>query len=93
MIKCRTVVSNANLKGTIFNLVGQDNFDADFIEQARAVRLNNSSTQVYIALQPGEILIVIEHKTPHLRERISRLSRCGYLPQPPNTPTLGAKSL
>jgi phytoene dehydrogenase-like protein len=56
MIKCRSVVSNANLPGTIFNLVGQENFDADFIEQARAVRLNNSSTQVYIALKPGEMI-------------------------------------
>ncbi|MGA2799464.1 MAG: FAD-dependent oxidoreductase, partial [Thermoguttaceae bacterium] len=60
MIKCRSVVSNANLTGTIFNLAGQENFDADFIEQARAVRLNNSSTQVYIALQPGEM---IDHDT------------------------------
>jgi phytoene dehydrogenase-like protein len=56
IIKCRSVISNANLSGTIFNLVGQDNFDADFIEQARVVRLNNSSTQVYIALKPGEII-------------------------------------
>ncbi len=55
-IKCRAVVSNANLMGTIFNLVGQENFDADFIEQARAVRLNNSSTQVYMALKPGEMI-------------------------------------
>ena len=55
LIKCRSVVSNANLPGTIFNLVGQENFDADFIEQSRAVRLNNSSTQVYIALKPGEM--------------------------------------
>jgi phytoene dehydrogenase-like protein len=56
MIKCRSVISNANLPGTIFNLVGQENFDADFIKQARAVRLNNSSTQVYIALKPGEMI-------------------------------------
>jgi phytoene dehydrogenase-like protein len=56
LIKCRTVISNANLPGTIFNLVGQENFDADFIKQARAVRLNNSSTQVYIALKPGEMI-------------------------------------
>ena len=55
-IQCKAVVSNANLIGTIFNLVGQENFDADFIEQARAVRLNNSSTQVYIALRPGEMI-------------------------------------
>ena len=53
-IRARAVVSNANLKGTIFQLIGPEQFDADFIEQARAVRLNNSSTQVYMALRPGE---------------------------------------
>lgn len=52
-IRARAVISNANLKGTIFRLVGQEHFDAPFAEQARAVRLNNSSTQVYIALRPG----------------------------------------
>ena len=46
------MVSNANLLGTIFNLVGPEHWDADFLEQARAVRLNNSSTQVYMALKP-----------------------------------------
>ena len=55
-IGARAVVSNANLKGTIFNLVGEDRFSADFIEAARAVRLNNSSTQVYMALRPGEMI-------------------------------------
>jgi len=53
-IKTRSLVSNANLKGTIFNLVGEEHWDRDFLEQARAVRLNNSSTQVYMALRPGE---------------------------------------
>jgi len=52
-IKARAIVSNANLKATIFNLVGREHFDADFVEQARAVRLNNSSTQVYMGLRPG----------------------------------------
>ncbi|MCL2119427.1 MAG: FAD-dependent oxidoreductase, partial [Planctomycetaceae bacterium] len=41
-IPCRVVLSNANLKGTIFNLVGQEAFDSDFLEEATAVRLNNS---------------------------------------------------
>lgn len=54
MIPARAVVSNSNLKGTIFRLAGADAFDADFIEKARAVRVNNSSTQVYLALKPGE---------------------------------------
>ncbi|MEN6407076.1 MAG: FAD-dependent oxidoreductase [Thermoguttaceae bacterium] len=55
-IACRAVVSNANLLDTIFNLVGPDAWDADFLDQARAVRLNNSSTQVYMALKPDQPL-------------------------------------
>lgn len=53
-IKTRAVVSNANLKQTIFRLAGEEYFDPQFLEQARAVRLNNSSTQVYMALKPEE---------------------------------------
>ncbi len=53
-IATRAVVSNANLLDTIFDLVGPEHFDRDFVEQAAAVRLNNSSTQVYMALQPGD---------------------------------------
>jgi len=52
-IKARAVISNANLKGTIFDLVGEEPWDRDFLDQARSVRLNNSSTQVYVALKPG----------------------------------------
>jgi phytoene dehydrogenase-like protein len=55
-IACRAVVSNANLLGTIFNLVGEEHFDDDFLEESKAVRLNNSSTQVYMALKPGEMI-------------------------------------
>ncbi len=51
-VKARSVVSNANLLGTIFNLVGADAWDHDFLDRARAVRLNNSSTQVYMSLRP-----------------------------------------
>jgi phytoene dehydrogenase-like protein len=53
-IKCRAVVSNSNLRATIFRLVGEERFDKQFVEDAKAVRLNNSSTQVYIALKPDE---------------------------------------
>ena len=53
-IKSRAVVSNSNLKATIFNLVGEQFFQPSFLDDARAVRLNNSSTQVYMALQPGD---------------------------------------
>src|SRR6188472_4095086 len=55
-IRCRAIVSNSNLKLTIFNLVGAEHFDRAFVEQAQAVRLNNSSCQVYMALKPGEQL-------------------------------------
>ncbi|HEY5313210.1 MAG TPA: NAD(P)/FAD-dependent oxidoreductase [Pirellulales bacterium] len=55
-IQARAVISNANLKSTIFNLVGREQFDPKFVEQASAVRLNNSSCQVYMALKPGEAL-------------------------------------
>jgi phytoene dehydrogenase-like protein len=48
------VVSNSNLKQTIFQLVGEEYFDKAFVEDARAVRLNNSSTQVYMALKPED---------------------------------------
>lgn len=53
-INARSVISNANLKQTIFRLIGQEQFDPQFVAQAQAVRLNNSSCQVYMALQPGE---------------------------------------
>jgi phytoene dehydrogenase-like protein len=55
-IGCRTLVSNANLKTTILELVGPQHLDAAYLEEARAVRLNNSSCQVYLALRPGELL-------------------------------------
>lgn len=55
-IRSRAVISNANLKSTIFNLAGEEHFDGKFVDDARAVRLNNSSTQVYMALRPGELI-------------------------------------
>lgn len=53
-VSCSAVVSNANLKSTIMKLVGEQHFDRRFVEEARDVRLNNSSCQVYMALKPGE---------------------------------------
>ena len=55
-ICARSVVSNSNLRSTIFDLTGEEHFDRDFVDEARAVRLNNSSTQVYMALKPDEQL-------------------------------------
>jgi phytoene dehydrogenase-like protein len=53
-IRCKAVVSNANLKSTILKLTGRQHFDSDFVEETESVRLNSSSCQVYIALKPGE---------------------------------------
>ncbi len=53
-IKTRAVVSNANLRATILRLVGEEHLDKQFVEDAKAVRLNNSSTQVYMAMKPDE---------------------------------------
>ncbi|MEK6249613.1 MAG: FAD-dependent oxidoreductase, partial [Planctomycetales bacterium] len=53
-IKARAIVSNANIKATILSLTGEQHFDKDFVEQVEAVRLNSSSTQVYMALKPDE---------------------------------------
>lgn len=53
-IRTKAVISNSNLRSTIFDLVGEEPLDKSFIEEAKAVRLNNSSTQVYMAMQEGD---------------------------------------
>jgi len=53
-IKTRVIVSNSNLRSTIFRLIGERHFDKKFVQNAKEVRLNNSSTQVYMGLKPDE---------------------------------------
>lgn len=53
-IRCRAIVSNANIKNTIFRLAGEDKFPGEFIEEASKVRLNSSSCQVYFGIRKGE---------------------------------------
>lgn len=55
-IAAGAVVSNANLQRTIFDLLGTEPLTRKFTDAARAVRLNNSSTQVFMALKPGDPL-------------------------------------
>ena len=79
-IACRSVVSNANVKSTIENLVGLEHFDRKFVDDAKAVRLNNSSCQVYMALKAGEsfdsscgdLLFHSEHKGFDIDAMLSR---------------------
>jgi phytoene dehydrogenase-like protein len=78
-IGCRAVMSNANLKATVLKLVGEEHFPRDFVEETRAVRLNNSSCQVYIALKPGvgfdycgDLLFHSEHTGFDIEAMLSR---------------------
>lgn len=53
-IPAEVVLSNANLKTTLGKLVGYEHLPPDYAAQAKAVRLNNSSCQVYLGLRKGE---------------------------------------
>ena len=52
-IKCGAVLSNANLKNTIEKLFGLAKLPKKFAKQAKSVRLNSTSCQVYIGLKKG----------------------------------------
>ena len=78
-ITAGAVLSNSNIKGTILNLVGEENFDQSYVEEAKAVRLNNSSCQVYIAMKPGvgfdnvgDLLFHSEHEGFDIQSMLSK---------------------
>jgi len=58
-IKAKAVLSNANLKRTILKMLDPKDVRPEFLEETNAVRLNNSSCQVYIGIKRGE-------KIPHV---------------------------
>jgi phytoene dehydrogenase-like protein len=69
-IRCQAVLSNANLKGTILNLVGKEHFQPEFVAQATAVRINTSSCQVYLGIRKGESIppigdLIFVSDSPH----------------------------
>ncbi len=53
---CRAVVSNANLKNTIAELIGPESVPSEFMASVRDLRLSTSSAQVYIGLKDGETI-------------------------------------
>ena len=55
-IACNAVVSNASLSATVETLVGGEHFSPAFASRVASVRLNNSSTQVYMGVRAGESL-------------------------------------
>ncbi len=54
VIRAKAILSNANIKNTIFSLAGEENFAPDFARAARDVRINSSSCQVYLGIRKGE---------------------------------------
>jgi phytoene dehydrogenase-like protein len=56
VIRAKAVLSNANIKNTIFRLAGAQNFSAGYAAAAQAVRINSSSCQVYLGIRKGETI-------------------------------------
>lgn len=52
-VRAKAVLSNAGIMPTLFELVGEEHLPPDYVAQAKAVRVNNSSTQVYLGLRDG----------------------------------------
>ena len=52
-IAAPVVLSNANIKTTVEKLVGPAYLPAEYVASCRAVRLNNSSCQVYMGIERG----------------------------------------
>lgn len=55
-IRAKAVLSNANIKNTVFRLAGKENFDPAYVAEAEAVRINTSSCQVYLGIRKGETI-------------------------------------
>ena len=51
--RCRSVVSNGNLKTTILKMLPPDAVSPEFREKTEKVRINNSSCQVYMGIKEG----------------------------------------
>jgi all-trans-retinol 13,14-reductase len=54
VIRAKAVLSNANIKNTVFRLAGAENFPPEYTAAAEAVRINSSSCQVYLGIRKGE---------------------------------------
>ncbi|MDR1281912.1 MAG: FAD-dependent oxidoreductase [Opitutaceae bacterium] len=74
VIRAKAILSNANIKNTIFRLAGEENFPAGFVGQARAVRTNTSSCQVYLGIRKGETI-------PHIGDLVFTSQAPEYSPR------------
>ncbi len=53
-IAARAVVSNGGILNTVNDLAGREAFPAKFLQECDAVKVNNSSCQVYMGIKEGE---------------------------------------
>jgi phytoene dehydrogenase-like protein len=53
-ISAKAVVSNSGITNTIYNLTERSDYSDDFLEKSDAIRINNSSCQVYFGIKEGE---------------------------------------
>jgi phytoene dehydrogenase-like protein len=74
VIRAKAVLSNANIKNTIFRLAGAEHFDPEFVRQAEAVRINTSSCQVYFGIRKGESI-------PHIGDLVFTSEAPTYSPE------------
>lgn len=73
-INSKAILSNANIRSTVLNMVGEEFFPTDFIQKTKAVRLNSSSCQVYFGLKNGATI-------PHIGDLIFTSSHPVYDPE------------
>ena len=74
MIRAKAILSNANIKNTIFRLAGADNFPADYVRDAEAVRV--AHTLAGAAMTVGASGIAVAAKR---MEALARDGRCAEL--------------
>jgi phytoene dehydrogenase-like protein len=55
-IRCKAVLSNSGIKGTVLDLAGREAFSPAFVEEVEKVRINTSSCQVYLGIRKGETI-------------------------------------
>lgn len=65
------IVSNANLYKTIFQLTGEQYYSPEYLQKAKAVRMNSSSCQVYMSFKEG-------YQLPHIGDLIFTSKNATY---------------
>jgi len=56
VLRAKAILSNANIKNTVLRMAGEEHLPADYVAEAKAVRINSSSCQVYLGIRKGETI-------------------------------------